>query len=358
MNIFRNIKGYYTNTWVLSNPTVVRRALRGFMRALVFNKSTLKTIEVFPSMQCNLKCEMCSVEKFKKVQGEPLALEDYESIARQGAREGAIASTILGGEPLLYPHVAELLSIFKKYKYFNYIVSNSMMATKERLRELKSAGLNAICFSLDSVDPEENDRIRGVKGHYAHVMQAIEWAKSLGLIVSMAPVFFPGAVEKGVEVVKFCQKNGLGASGGQAAPVGCWEGKPLLAPEEHDRVRSLMKEYPRLTSDWALSYFLKMRCPAGKEKIAISTYGEVFGCSVNPISYGNVRRESLASILRRMRAFSQIKKNSPVCLAAEDTHYVEHYLRPLSEFDHYPVTIEEHPAIRPDEEPEVFRGRK
>lgn len=342
---FKNIKGYLTNLWVLANPTILYRATRGFIRALLFGQNTLKTIEIFPTMQCNLTCSMCSVEKFKKADGVELEIADYERLADQGAKEGAIALTILGGEPLMAKYLFEIIRIFKKRKFFINMVSNAILVTPEKLNELKAAGVNAICFSLDSTDEAENDRIRGIPGHYQKVMTNIKVAKELGLIVSMAPVFFPGGIEHGIKVVKLCQEMGIGASGGQAAPVGAFEGQETLKPEEHDRVRTLLKEYPRLTFDWALSYFMKMRCPAGKEKIAVSDKGDIFGCSVNPITFGNIREESLATILKRMRAFSEFKKDSPVCLSAESTHYIENYIRPLSQFENYPVSYNEHPGF-------------
>lgn len=306
-------------------------------------------------MSCNISCQMCSVEKFKNTKDKKaLALGEYDKLAAEATPLGLTAVTVLGGEPLLVDNLEAIVSVFRRRNVYVHMVSNSTMSTKERLASLKRAGLHGVCFSLDSLDKEENDAIRGHKGHYDSVFRAIDDAKSLGLVVSLAPVFFPGSVDAGIEVLRFCQRNGIGASGSQASPVGSWEGQPILSKQENNRLRELLREYPRLTFDWALSYLLKPNCPAGKEKLAITTYGDVCGCSINPISFGNVRNESLKTILSRMQAFSQFKKNSPYCLAGEDAHYVEQYLRPLARFEKYPVSFEEHPNIRHDNEPELF----
>ena len=306
-------------------------------------------------MACNIHCQMCSVEKFKCAQGKvPLRLDEYERLASEAAPLGLSSVTILGGEPLLVQNLEDIIAAFRRRHVYVHMVSNSTMSSRERLASLKQAGLHGVCFSLDSLDKDKNDKIRGHEGHYDSVFRAIEDAKALGLVVSLAPVFFPGNVEVGIEVVRFCKRNGLGASGTQASPVGSWEGQPILSKEENNRVRELLREYPRLTFDWALSYLLKPNCPAGKEKIAITTYGDVCGCSINPISFGNIREESLKSILSRMQGFSQFKKNSPYCLAGEDAEYVEKYLRPVASFDKYPVSYHEHPNIGADSEPELF----
>lgn len=335
------IKNYIENTWILKNPTILYRAIRGFLRSFLFHKNTLKTIEIFPTFKCNLKCAMCSISKYDKSDGEPLNLKEYELIAKEGAKLGAIAVQILGGEPLIATNLEEIISIFKKEKYFVYLVSNSTLASHSRLKKLKESGLDAIAFSLDSLKEDSFQKIRGEKSSVIKVLEAAEVAKNLGLNVRLSVVFFHNKLKEGIEVIEYCKKHNLGASGSEVAAVGNAENSEILTPEEHNQVRELLKSYPSLTFDWSLSYFLKFKCPAGKEKIAITTFGDVVGCSLNPISFGNIREEKLATILKRMERFSQFAKDSPVCLAAEDTYYIDNYLKPLKNFDSYPVNFKE-----------------
>jgi len=297
---------------------------------------------------------MCSISKFSKGRQSNLELADYELLAEQGRRLGAIALTILGGEPLLSNNLEEIIKIFKKRHFFIYIVSNGMLATEQRLRDLRSCGLDSICFSLDSMSDEQCFKIRGIRNYVKRALEAVSAAQRAGLIVNLAPVFFHNKIEDGIEVIEYCKKHNLGASGGQVAAVGGAQDNELLSQEEHDRIRSLLKYYPRLTFDWALSYFLRVECPAGKEKIAVTSTGEIVGCSVNPISFGNIRQEPLGCILERMQGFSQFAKNSRVCLAAEDRYYCSKYLKPLKDFSYYPVSFREHPNINRDEEPALF----
>ena len=120
----KNIKGYYINRWILDNPYIIWRTAKGFFRAL-FNKYTLRSIEIFPSMQCNLKCHMCSVEKFKLKAGAELTLDDYSRIAHEGAVLGATSLTVLGGEPLLVDKLEDIISVFKKKKYYKTFNGNN-----------------------------------------------------------------------------------------------------------------------------------------------------------------------------------------------------------------------------------------
>ena len=116
----------------------------------------------------------------------------------------------------------------------------------------------------------------------------------------------------------------------------------------------MLKQYPHLTVDWASSYFLKSRCPSGKETLAITCYGDVMGCSLNHISFGNVREEPLEAIWQRAGRFSQYHKDSGRCIAAYDRYYIDNYLAPIVDLDERPVHYTRHPNITEETEPDLF----
>jgi MoaA/NifB/PqqE/SkfB family radical SAM enzyme len=165
----------------------------------------------------------------------------------------------------------------------------------------------------------------------------------------------PGRLQDAIDVIEYCGANGFGASATQAAPVGSFENAALLSKAENDRIRSLLDKHPQLTMDWSLTYFLQHRCPAGKEKIGITNFGDVIACSINPIAFGNVVEENLEKIWSRMGKFSEFRKNSKTCLAAENTDYIDAFIRPLAGAATYPVLFSDHPRITPESEPELYR---
>ncbi|MCE5250874.1 radical SAM protein [bacterium] len=345
---------YLQNKWAIANPTILYRAVRGFFRALVLRKNTLRLIELYPTFECQLKCIMCSVLKYEKKHLKKLDIPDYRLIAQGAGKLGAWCVTVLGGEPLLYNKIFDLISVFHKERYFTHIVSNGQAASEEVIRELKKAGLNALYFSLESIDPSENDRIRG-SGTHEKAISGYEYAKKAGLITGLCPTMFPGELDKAEKVIQFCHEHGINSSGGQIAPIGCAEGFETLSDKEYSRVRDMLKQYPRLTYDWAFSYFLKQRCPSGKEKIGITCYGDVIGCSYNPLCFGNITSESLKKIWERMGRFSQFAKDFPGCLSAEDQYYIKNYLIPIYEKCSYPVFYSNHPFITKETEPLLFK---
>lgn len=347
---------YFQNRWVAANPRIFYRMLRGFFRANVLGRNTLRVIELFPTFACQSNCNFCSVGRYTSTSKKVMNLDDYIRLASDGAKMGAAVVTILGGEPLLYEHLEDLVQIFKRQGFYTHLVSNGLALTCERLEQLKNAGLDCLYFSLESIDPRKNDHVRG-PGHYAKIMENIEWVKRAGLTTGLSTIMLADSVEQAEEVIKFCHEQGINASGGQIAPVGRAEGFETLSDSEFRRVRELVGKYPRLTFDWVFSYFFKPRCPAGKEKIGVTCYGDVIGCSYNPLSFGNYHDESLHRIWQRMGRFSQFSKDFPGCLSSEDPHYIKHYLGPVCDAEQYPLSYLDHPAITSENDPGLFEDR-
>ena len=347
-------KSYRTNKWILSDPVIAYRILRGVFRALVLRRNTLRVIQIFPTFDCQARCEMCSVAGFKQGGKDVLTREDYESIAAQGARMGAVAVTFLGGEPLLAKGIEDTIRTFKSRHFFVSIVSNGIAFSRDCARTLRAAGLDSIHFGLESLDEEANDKRRGYPGQCRKVLEGVKICREEGLNVGVCTILFPGELERCRELAEYGEENGLRVSLPTVAPVGAAERLEPATEEQYEQVLALLRQYPHLTVDWASSYSLRSRCPAGKEKIAITCYGEVMGCSLNHISFGNVREEPLQTIWERAGRFSQFRKHSDHCIAGFDHYHINNYLAPIADLDERPVHYSRHPNITEETEPDLF----
>ncbi|MDC0357866.1 radical SAM protein [Oligoflexia bacterium] len=343
------------NYEITASPHTAYRIIKGFFRARVLKKGTLRAIELYPTFACQLKCSMCSVEQYKKSSGQKkiLNIDDYSKIAKTAGRLGATTIIVLGGEPTLYKDLRSLLAVFKKNHFFVHMVSNGVNLTREFLLDLKLSGLDSIFFSLESIEREVNDKIRGA-GHFDNTLKNIELCKSIGLEVGLAPVFFPGQIERALAVVDFCHNSGIRASGGQISKIGKAVNLPSLSSEEVRRVKEAVDKYPNFVFDWSFSYFPGTACPAGREKLGITMNGDVIPCSYNPISFGNLFEEDLKEILDRMGRFSQFKKSYDGCLCSEDKCYIENYQSHIANEAEYPIMYYDHPNITKTKEPDMF----
>ena len=132
--------------------------------------------------RCNLRCIYCMPYghrplKFKKI----LTYEEIIRIVRIGAELGLKKIRLTGGEPLARKNVQYLI---KKLKAISGIEDLSMTTNGVLLEryadELRSAGLDRINVSLDSLQP---DRYREITqgGELENILKGIEKAYQLGL---------------------------------------------------------------------------------------------------------------------------------------------------------------------------------
>ena len=105
---------------------------------------------------CNMRCGFCFAT-FQDIErqflpkghlGRDGCLEVVESLARAGFRKINFA----GGEPMLCPWLAELITLAKRLGMTTSVVTNGSRVTEDWLKSLEGA-LDWTALSVDSVDP-------------------------------------------------------------------------------------------------------------------------------------------------------------------------------------------------------------
>lgn len=100
-----------------------------------------------------------------------LALRTIDEAAALGMEELQLS----GGDPLLYPHLLEVIKAAKRHPGV-FVLMNSVGTgvTVAKAREIIDAGLGAWNFSVDTLDPAKYDRLRGVRNALPTIMKAVE----------------------------------------------------------------------------------------------------------------------------------------------------------------------------------------
>jgi len=107
---------------------------------------------------CQLRCKYCA-RTFGNVESQHMSLDLVQHII--DSNPNCISVNLVGlGEPLLHPELKQIISLFKEKNIRVAIVTNAMKLDKETSVMLLEAGLDAISFSLDSVDPNTLARQR------------------------------------------------------------------------------------------------------------------------------------------------------------------------------------------------------
>jgi len=107
---------------------------------------------LIPIRRCNLSCTYCNeFDNFS--QPVPLAVL-HERVDRLAAL-GTTIITISGGEPLLHPHLEEVVRRIRRHGILAGLITNGYLLTPQRIDHLNRAGLDHLQISIDNVLPDE-----------------------------------------------------------------------------------------------------------------------------------------------------------------------------------------------------------
>lgn len=106
-----------------------------------------------------------------------MALRIIDEAAALGMKEMQLS----GGDPLLYPHLVDVIRAAKRHPgVFVFMNSVGTGVTIDRAREIIDAGLGAWNFSVDTLDPVKYEKLRGVRNSLPKIMKAIGTVRAAG----------------------------------------------------------------------------------------------------------------------------------------------------------------------------------
>jgi len=312
-------------------PVVLYRILMGVFKVNILRKPVLRSIEFGVSGKCQLHCEKCYAQVIAKDSKRTvLSTANIKHTIRKAYSLGLIHVNWTTMEPLLRNDIIGLV----KWTRINCpgviqtLVTNGVALTACLAEHLYDAGLSMIQISVDSVNFETHDRLRGREGLWDHIYKVTKEIvnKNLGIVcwtttithelmeeghsVQLDNTGYPllnwGSelacflfyVERWFDGKVFVLINLIGDIGG-------YEDNPdvRLNADELLMVRVLERVYPIARRDMQWNFTGRWECPGGREKIYITQYGDVFPCDLvtsHNDCFGNLRTRSLKEIWRSM----------------------------------------------------------
>lgn len=147
------------------------RRNRLFLKAALTGKVPVY-VQYAVTKRCNLNCRMCRTTASRQEEVE-LTLEEISKIADILSEIGIGILILTGGEPMLKDDLAKIVGIFTERGIKVRLQTNAIPATGDKVAELVSAGLKEVTVSLNSLHPEVNDRITGLKGSWHRIMRGL-----------------------------------------------------------------------------------------------------------------------------------------------------------------------------------------
>ncbi|MAG77957.1 radical SAM protein [archaeon] len=174
-------------------------------------------LQVRPTSMCNMNCVFCSTDsgpfsQYHKNNFEvelDYLVEEVERIVFEKDCEMEINIDSVG-EPLMYKDIVKLVKNCKEMENVVRVSmqTNGVLLTKEKIKDLKKAGLDVVNLSISAMDLELGKKLSGTKSY--DITKIKNRAKDLikaDIKVRLCPVWIPGVNDDEIEkIIEFSQE--------------------------------------------------------------------------------------------------------------------------------------------------------
>ena len=157
--------------------------------------------------QCPLHCPYCSnpVDIGGERWRAQLETEHWTRVFREARALGVVQLALTGGEPMLRRDLDELTAAARAAGLYSTLVTAGTRFTRERAEQLKAAGLDHVQVSIQSPDPEENDRIAGIRS-FDKKIAAARAARELGFPLTINCVLHRQNLDRIEEILALAEE--------------------------------------------------------------------------------------------------------------------------------------------------------
>jgi MoaA/NifB/PqqE/SkfB family radical SAM enzyme len=126
-----------------------------------------------------------------------------------------IMISFAGGEPFLNPQTVELIRIAGSFGFFTSVVTNGTILTPEIIENIIDSRLSSISFSIDSLEPNVHDYMRGIEGTFKKAMnnliavQKLKIVKHSEICVNICTIINNSNYNTLIDICKFGKSIGL-----------------------------------------------------------------------------------------------------------------------------------------------------
>ena len=287
--------------------------------------------------RCPCSCYHCSADR--RPRGGEMDTREVKDVIGQCVDLMVGSVVLTGGEPMVRDDLPELVSHVRDCDATPQIFTSGYYLERDRVRELKDAGLQVAFVSLDSPDAEEHDRGRGVPGLFERATSGLRYAAREGISTGIS-TFATSQAVRNRHVERFFE---LGRDLGvreitvfDVTPTGKMIDRDdlLLSPADHRHLSELQegqfvrRDGPKIVTMSYVNETDIIGCFGGKYQIHITHDGYVTPCDFVPLHFGNVREEPLRLIWNRMRAHPEYRKKTVSC-RMQDPEFRRRYIKKI-----------------------------
>ena len=329
------------------------RALKGLIKTHLFGKPSPIAMTFALTYKCQCRCVHCSAANHLRTDVPELTTEEAKKLIDDSLDMGVTIIAFTGGEPLLRKDIFELIAHVDQKKAMPIMFTNGQFLTDINVDKLAEAGLYSLFVSLDSTDPEEHDSLRESPGLFKQAVDGLLKMKARGVLVSLSSYASRTGTKRGDYKNIYTLAKELGLHNVilfDSVPTGALlkDTREMLTPEQREEITRYSENIfkngivPTLSSQsWQNSvegYLAGIGCLAGNIQFYVSAYGDIAPCDFTPLSFGNIRKEELKDIWKKMVSHPAYKKRVTYC-RMQNPEFRRQYIDPIPEGAGLPYDI-------------------
>lgn len=280
------------------------------------SRNGLLSLELELSRVCNLRCVYCYASSGTPLDDE-MSFSEILGAVEQAAGLGVKKIIILGGgEPLLYPHLFELIDFIQDKKIVVDLFTNGLTLTEGVANKLCRRGVGVV-LKMNSRKPDVQDALAGKTGTYEAICKALQALQDAGYpneqcSLGIETVICGSNYEELPDLWRWARRQGIVpyietmTLQGRAKEHGYLE-------VSQEKVQALFEELSRIDRDeFKCSWvphppLVASQCARHEYSCTITSVGEVHPCPGVSICTGNIRESSLAEIISESTVFRDLR---------------------------------------------------
>lgn len=265
----------------------------------------LLSMELECSLRCNFRCRYCYAPSSLSSQDE-LKPEEMRDVILQARDLGARKIIVLGGEPMIYPGIMELLEFITTHGMTAEIFTNGSRIDADAARELARMKVRMV-LKMNSFDSEVQDYLAGKAGAYEVIQTAFRNLKQAGYpsseqFMAVSSVICPHNLEELPRLWEWLREQDIEPYFEMITPQGRahgsseWALPPPQMRELFEEIAEIDRE--KFGREWTPQPpLMGNKCLRHQYSCLVNSLGQVLPCVGVTLSVGNIREKRLSTII-------------------------------------------------------------
>jgi len=259
-----------------------------------------------PTLKCNLRCKGCYTLGYGTQPELPFDVVDR--LLTECEELGICFITILGGEPLIYPHLFDMIQ--RHPLLFFQVYTNGTLMTEEKAKRLADFGNVAVVISIEGYE-KETDAWRG-EGVYKKIMHAFDCLNKARIVIGTSATVTSQNIYTVASYEFIDHMISLGSMAQMYflyIPVnGRADFSLMVTPEQRDYLRRQVIQFRKTRPIFVIDFwndgpYVKGCIAGARAYFHVNAKGDVEPCVYTHIAVDNIKekplREALNSYLFR-----------------------------------------------------------